>query len=139
MDKFTRNYSIALGVISVVVLAWLVYEDPQVSELNALLAADAEINNYPYRFKVLNLQNGSAVMSTPRSAAFPVHRALGLLFPRLATRAQDDPDVMKAQQELAEIQKRARAIVMASGKVKAVRWELDKNWLTRHGVQFSAP
>ena len=138
MDKFTRNYSIVLGAIFVVTLVWLVYEDPQVSDLNDLLEADTKINNYPYRFRVLSLQNGFAVMSTPRSTGFPVYRALGLLFPQLATRAQDDPDVMEAQQQLAEIQQWAKAIVMESGKVKSVRWELDNNWLRQHGVQFSS-
>jgi len=137
VDKFTRNYSIVLGVISIAVLFWLLYEDPQISDLNDLLEADTQIVNYPYRFQVLGLQNSIATMSTPRSSGFPVHRALGLLFPRLAARAQDNPDVMKAQQELAEIQKRAKAIVIESGKAKSVRWELDKNWLIQHGVQFS--
>ena len=134
MDRFTRNYSIVLGGILLVVLAWAFYEDPQVSDLNDLLEHDREIASYPYQFQVLRIQNDIAVMSTPRSSEFPVHRALGILFPRLANRAQDNPDVMKAQQELARIQKRAQAIVMNSGKVKSVRWELDKDWLSQHGV-----
>ncbi|MGD8588458.1 MAG: hypothetical protein PVG22_06455 [Chromatiales bacterium] len=134
MDRFTRNYSIVLGVIVLLVLAWALYEDPQVSDLNDLLERDAEIASYPYRFQVLRIQNEIAVMSTPRSSEFPVHRALGILFPHLANRAQDNPDVMKAQQELAEIQKRAQAIVIKSGKVKGVRWELDKAWLSQHGI-----
>ncbi len=135
MDKFTRNYSIILGIIVLVVLVWALYEDPDVSALNDLLEQDVAVDNYPYEFQVLRLQNGSAVMSTPRSSEFPVHRALGILFPHLANRAQDNPDVMQAQQELAEIQKKAMAIVMESGKVKNVRWELDKDWLRQHGIQ----
>ena len=137
MDKFTRNYSIILGIIVLVVLIWVLYEDPQVSDLNDLLEQDSEVSNYPYQFQVLRLQNGIAIMSTPRSSAFPVHRALGILFPQLKNRAQDNPDVMEAQQGLARIQKRAKAIVMESGKVNSVRWEIDKNWLSQHGIQLS--
>jgi len=136
VDKFTRNYSIVLGAIVIVVLAWILYEDPQVAVLNDLLEADAEVDNYPYQFQVTELRNGIATMHTPRSSSFPVHRALGLLFPQLATRAQDNPDVMEAQQELANIQKRAKEIVMESDKVKSVRWKLDKNWLSQHGMQL---
>lgn len=135
MDRFTRNYSIVLGVIVLVVIVWVLYEDPQVSDLNDLLQQDAEIASYPYQFQVLRIQNEIAVMSTPRSSAFPVHRALGILFPHLSNRAQDNPDVMKAQQELARIQKRAKAIVIESGRVKSMRWELDKNWMRDHGIQ----
>ena len=75
----------------------------------------------------------SAAIGMAMAMQVPAAQAQGAM-PKIV---QDN--MMKAQQELAEIQKRARAIVMASGKVKGVRWELDKNWLTRHGVQFSAP
>lgn len=77
-------------------------------------------------------------MSTPRSSDFPVHRALGILFPHLSNRAQENPDIMEAQQELAKIQKRAKSIVMESGKVKSVQWELDKNWLIQNGIQLGS-
>lgn len=137
MDRFTRNYSIVLGITVLVVLIWTLYEDPLVSDLNDLLEQDSEVYSYPYQFQVLRVQNGITTMSTPRSSNFPVHRALGIIFPNLANRAQDNPDLMDAQQELAGIQKRAKAIVSESSKVKSVRWELDKNWLSQHGVSFS--
>lgn len=136
MDRFTRNYAITLGVILVALLAWMLYEDPEVSELNGLLEQDSEVAAYPYRFRVLALNKGIAVVSTPRSSEFPVQRALGLLYPTLANRAQDDPDLMKAQQALAHVQKRVAAIVEGSDKVQRVRWELDHNWLGQHGVQL---
>ena len=138
MDRFTRNYSIILGVIILIALTWALYEDPEVSDLNELLEQDSEVTGYAYQFQVLRIQSGIAIMSTPRSSEFPVYRALGILFPNLANRAQDNPDVMKAQQELARIQKRAQAIVMESGKVNSVRWELDKDWLNLHGVQLGS-
>lgn len=137
MDRFTRNYSIAAGMVLLLILVWIFYEDPLVSELNDRLAREAEVTAYPYRFRVQRLQNGAAVLSTPRSSAFPVQRALGVLFPKLATKAQDDPALIAAQQELATIQKRVQEVVMQSGKVKSVRWELDRDWLGEHGIYLS--
>jgi len=123
-----------LGICVLIILVWALYEDPQVSDLNHLLEQDTEIAGYPYRFQVIRLQNGVATMSTPRSTDFPVYRALGIIYPHLANRAQDNPEIMKAQQKLAQIQKRAKAIVVESGKATSVRWELDKDWLSQHGI-----
>ena len=134
MDRFTRNYSIFLGLVVLGLLLWVFSEDPQVTELNELLDSDAGIAAYPYRFRVFSLQDGVAVMGTPRSAEFPAFRALEILYPGLGGRDQDDPDLMAGQLEMARIQERARTLVLESGKVKQVRWELDSNWLTRHGI-----
>lgn len=136
MDRFTRNYSIVLGLVLLVILAAVLYEDPAVSDLNQLLEQDELVVAYPYPFRVIKLVNGVATMSTPRSAEFPAQRALGILFPRLADRQQDDPDLMQAQQELATVQKRAMAIVKDTDIVKQVKWELDRAWLGKHGVQL---
>jgi hypothetical protein len=135
MDKFTRNYSIVLGLVVLIVVVWALYEDPLVSELNDLLEQDPDVASYPYQFKVLRVQTSTAIMSTPRTSEFPVHRMLGVLFPHLSNRDQDNPDMIDAQQELARVQKRAKAIVMESEKINYVRWELDKNWLSQKGVQ----
>ena len=89
MDTFTRNYSIALVVIGAILLFRLFYEPPGVSLLNDRLADNAELAAYPYRFRVLTLEEGVASMSTPRSAEFPVYRALPLLFPELRDEAPD--------------------------------------------------
>ncbi len=135
MDRFTRNYSIFLAVIALFFLVWAMYEDPQVSELNKLLEQDQLVSSYPYRFRVRALENGMAVISTPRSSSFPVFKALGIIYPHLANRAQDNPDLMRAQQQLAEVQKRAKKIVTDSEHVKQIRWELDLEWLADHGVR----
>ncbi|PLY12429.1 MAG: hypothetical protein C0631_16940 [Sedimenticola sp.] len=134
MDRFTRNYSIILGIIVIGILAVALYEDPLVSDLNDLLEQDAEISAYPYTFRVLRAKNGIATMSTPRSVEFPVQRALGILFPHLANRAQDDPDLMRAQDELARVQKHAQALITQSPEITRVNWALDKDWLRQHGV-----
>ncbi len=134
MDKFTRNYSIFLAVIALVSLVWALYEDPQVSEINDLLEQDKVVSSYPYKFHLLRLKNGVAVITTPRNSEFPVFKALGILYPHLANREQDNPDLMEAQQQMAEVQKRVKRIVMETGKVKQVRWELDREWLANHGI-----
>jgi hypothetical protein len=98
------------------------------------LAQDELVSRYPYRFHLVRLKNGVAVLSTPRTSEFPVYKALGVIFPRLANRAQDNPDLMQAQKELVEVQKQAKRIVMESDGVKQVKWELDREWLSSHGI-----
>jgi hypothetical protein len=134
MDRFTRNYSLFLGFALLGLLIWVFHENPRVTALNELLAGDTEVANYPYRFRVLRLENGVAIMGTPRSAEFPAFRALGILFPALANREQDDPELMQAQLEMARVQEHARRLVLDSGEVVRVRWELDSNWLTGNGI-----
>ncbi len=136
MDRFTRNYTLLLLALLAILITWALHQDPEVSRLNRKLAADPELNSYPYPFKVLSLENGTAIVGTPRSVEFPAYRALPVLFPRLSGRAPGDPEMMKAQQRLAEIQKRVRMLVMKSPKVRRLEWSLDVNWLTMHGVQL---
>ena len=134
MDRFTRNYSIALGIVILALIALFMYEDPQLAELNELLVKDTRLTTYPYRFRVLRLENRTATMTTPRSADFPAYRALGLLFPSLAGLPQDDDRLMRGQLEMARIQEHAMNIVLESDQVGHVIWELDTNWLERHGA-----
>ncbi|MEZ5541974.1 MAG: hypothetical protein R3F42_08015 [Pseudomonadota bacterium] len=134
MDRFTRNYSLLLGAVVLALLCWVLYENPEVAALNAVLEADPALAAYPYRFRVLALEHGVAVMGTPRSAEFPAVRALGLLFPALAPLADDDPALQQAQLEMARLQERARARVLETGKAGQVRWQLDSDWLSRHGI-----
>ncbi len=134
MDKFTRNYSIVLASIALIWLVWALYEDPKLSEINDLLKQDKIVSSYPYKFRLLRLSNGVAVLSTPRTSEFPVYKALGVIYPHLANRAQDNPDLVQAQQQLAEVQKRVSRIVMESDNVQQVKWELDRIWLAQHGV-----
>lgn len=136
MDRFTRNYTIVLGLAGLAVLLWIFYEDPQIAALNDLLGNDVQVSAYPYHFRVVDVRNGVVTMSSPRSSEFPAYRALELLYPRLANRTPDDPEMLQAQQDLAEIQQRAKQIVTASGEVKSVRWQLDHDWLNWHGVQL---
>ena len=137
MDKFTRNYSIILAVTVVLVLVWVLYESPGTSRLNALLSENAEVASYPYRFRVIDLKNGVATMSTPRSADFSAYRALAILYPELRNQAPDSPAMLDAQGEMARVQGIARKIVVGSDDVSRVIWKLDENWLRSEGVDPS--
>jgi len=49
----------------------------------------------------------------------------------------DAPGFLGAQQELADHQARAKALVLSDPDVDSVRWVLDEAWLTRRGIQVS--
>jgi hypothetical protein len=138
MDKFTRNYSIVLGVVIVVLVAVFMYEDPQIQSLNDRLLKDTRLSTYPYKFRVLRLENGIATMTTPRSPAFPAYRALGLLFPSLDGLPQDDSRLMQGQLDMAQLQEYAKGLVLDAEFVEHVLWELDTQWLDRHDIEVIA-
>lgn len=137
MDKFTRNYSIVLGVVVVALLAWWINSSwqPQVWEINDVLDADSELADYPYQFRVKRFENGVATISTPRNFQVPAIRFLEVIHPELAGLAQDDPKMIAAQQGLIDHQKRTQGLVLAQPGVDRVDWELDVKWLADHGVQ----
>ncbi len=137
MDKFTRIYSIVLAGLVVAGLVWVFYESPGVSRVNAALEAHAELRGYPYRFRALELSNGVATLSTPRSAEFPAYRALGILYPALEGEDPDSAAMVEAQQELARVQGIAREVAVADEDVNRVVWELDERWLRANGIDAS--
>jgi hypothetical protein len=134
MDRFTRNYSIVLAAIVVITLVWTFSESPGVSGLNAMLSNNADVAAYPYKFRVLDFDNGVATMSTPRSADFAANRALTILFPELRNEPPDSPAMLDAQQEMARVQGIARKLIEDSREVDRVVWELDRKWLRNEGI-----
>ena len=136
MDRFTQNYSIALGLVILVALGFWVKStwQPTVWEFNNVLTSDPQLSSYPYQFRLRSLENGIAVISTPRSADFPAIRFLEIIHPQLADKAQDDPAMIAAQQDLIDHQKRAMGLMLAQPGVTSVDWELDVRWLADHGV-----
>ncbi|MCG6897941.1 MAG: hypothetical protein LJE61_06980 [Thiocapsa sp.] len=139
MDRFTRIYTIviALVIIGALVLwvgsAW----KPGVWELNRLLESDPQLATYPYQFRVVSLDSGVATISTPRSFELPAIRFLEIIHPNLANKADNDPEVVAAQQTLIDHQKRAQGLILAQPQVESVRWELDTQWLAARGVYVS--
>ena len=134
--KLSARPLIGFGLVAALVLVFVASRDPRVAELNDLLEADQELADYPYAFRVLELDEGIAVMTSPRSAEVPVKDFLGAAFPRLRRLPVTDPAVMDAQQELAARQARAADLVSQQADVRSVRWELDRRWLQQHGVQL---
>jgi hypothetical protein len=140
MDSFTRNYSIALGVIVVGLVVWWFSAswNPRVADLNEVLEGDPDLASYVYPFRVVDYEDGVAVLSTPRSFKVPAMRFLEIVKPELAGKAQDDPAMIAAQQELIEHQKRAQTLILGQPEVERVDWRLDVRWLADHGVQVPA-
>jgi len=136
MDSFTRNYSILLGAIFLGLLAWWLSSiwQPRVWEINEMLESDPKLSDYAYQFRVVDFDNGVAILSTPRSFDVPAMRFLEIVQPGLAGRAQDDPVMIAAQQDLIAHQKRAQGLVQALPDVQRVDWRLDVKWLADHGV-----
>jgi hypothetical protein len=135
LDRGTKIYA---GVLAIVVLAGLfavLYQPTKVRELNRLLATDAQLAAYPYAFRVLCIEGDTAVMGSPRSAEVPVQQMIGAIDPSLAHSSGDDPKFLRAQQQLADYQSRARALALADAEIESVRWELDVDWLRAQGIQ----
>ena len=137
MDRFTRNYLIGLGVIAgIVLLSWVASWDPRVGEINDLLKKDPSVDAYVYPFRVIAINNGVAEISTPRSYQVPVMKFLILVYPQLAGKAQDAPEMMAAQAELVRVQKRVAEIAKGQADIKAVRWTLDRQWYSDRGISL---
>jgi hypothetical protein len=135
MDKFARNYLIGLTIVVVAGVLWFAADrDPRIGEINAMLRADPLLADYPYVFQVRELNNGVAVMGSPRSAEVPVMQFLRTAFPELSRTAVDDPAMMAAQDDLARRQSHAAEIVTAQPDVRSVRWQLDEKWFREHAV-----
>lgn len=135
MDTFTRRYLLVLIVIAIGgLVAWLASWDSRVGELNALLESDSQLSAYSYQFKVQSLENGVAEVSSPRSAQVSVMQFLRIVDKDLQNVSVTDPAMMKAQDELVQIQSRAAKLLTGQSDVDSVRWSLDKRWYSSHGV-----
>jgi hypothetical protein len=130
---------VLLAVLALMALYWFgLRTDPKVAALNQAVQEKGSpaLRGYPYAFRVLRLEGSAAVMATPRSSAMPVYRMIGALYPSLAGKAPDSPDVIAAEKELANVQSEARRIVLEQPGVTEVKWELDENWLIGHGISL---
>lgn len=135
MDRFTRNYSIALLLLVVGLLLWwfVTSWNPRVADLNRILGGDAELAGYPYPFRVMALDEGIATLSSPRDFEHPAYRFLPLITPELAGKPQDHPDMIAAQERLIHHQRRAQALIIQQPDVDEIRWKFDRRWYTEKG------
>lgn len=111
--------------------------DPRTRELNQALeaAASPQLKNYPFKFKVLRVEGETAIMASPRSFAVPAARFLARIHPGLDVKTPSNPAFIAAQEEMARLQSEASGIVQAQPGVKTIRWEVDKRWLSAHGIE----
>jgi hypothetical protein len=131
-----RTVAIVLLATVLAVLFFWTRSDPQVDALNEAIARSGTpaLRDYPYRFRVLRLENGVATMTTPRSPQVPVYRMIRAIDPSVNPRDPNNPEFVAAEKALAGVQEEARRIVLAQPGVKSVKWELDRNWLIDHGI-----
>ncbi|MCL2635653.1 MAG: hypothetical protein FWD50_03360, partial [Betaproteobacteria bacterium] len=90
--------------------------------------------NYPYQFQVLRVEGDAAVMSTPRNFDVPAFRMLGVLYPHINVKDNNNPEFIAVERLLGQVQDEAKDIVLAQPGIESVRWELDRNWLRRQGI-----
>ena len=109
-------------------------QDERVGQLNDKLASASELADYPYRFRVLELEGGVAVMTSPRSAERGPLHFLRILDPSLNDKDVVHPDMMAAQDLLAQKQSAAERLVREEADVDRVRWQLDEAWYASKGV-----
>lgn len=133
-----KRYWALLALIFLVWLDWYIRApDAQSRELTAVIRSQGspQLQQYPYPFKVFRVEpDGTAVMGTPRSFEMPAAKFLQAAFPELNTRDNNDPAFVAAQQQLGKVQDEARGIILKQPGIKAVRWELDRDWLREQGI-----
>jgi len=124
-----KSWQWALLVIALLVaLDWAIRRpDAKTRELNDIIATKAsqKLKDYPYQFQVLRVEGSTAVMSTPRNFDSPAFRMLGVLY----------PDFIAVEHLLGQVQDEAKDIVLAQPGITDIRWELDKGWLRRKGIE----
>jgi hypothetical protein len=135
LDLGKKIYAAVLGGILLTgFLTWLLTLDLRLGEIDRMLQEDSEIAAYPYRFRALEIQGRTAVMSTPRSTSLPAVRFLGMIKPGLANKSDQDPDMVAAQKELGSLQSKVRELVLSRPDIDKVRWRLDRQWYASRGI-----
>lgn len=129
---------VMIAIALLVALDWFIQRpDPRTRELNQALASEAspKLRDYPYHFRVLRVEGDTAVMTTPRNFDVPAFRMLGALYPDINVKDANNPAFIAVEHLLGQVQDEARGIVLGQPGIKQVRWELDKAWLHRQGIE----
>ena len=135
LDRGTKIYAGVLGAfLSIAVIMWLSSLDFRLGEIDDLLQQDPEIASYPYKFKALEIQGKTAVMSSPRSTSMPAVRFLGIIKPSLANKSDQDPALISAQKELGALQSKVKKLVLSHKDIEEVQWRLDRQWYADRGL-----
>jgi hypothetical protein len=137
LDRGTKIYiGVLVAVALAILVAWLLSLDPRVWKINDRLEQDPEISAYTFPFRVMEIRNGVAVVSSPRSPQVSVMRFLGIIDPGLGDADPDSPPAVAAQKKLADVQRRVRKLVEAEPEIERVSWRVDAEWFAAHGLQL---
>ena len=133
----SRRWTIIGILVAVAIGLYWFNADPRPSRLTHAIeqGSSASLKSYPYKFRVMKMEGDTAIFSSPRSYAVPASKALAALYPRLNTNNPSDPDFVAAEHQLGEVQAEARSIVLSQPGVKAVKFELDRDWLYAHNIE----
>lgn len=134
--KFWQWTLIVIALLAA--LDWIIQRpDPKTRELNDALSKQAsqKLKDYPYQFRVIRVEGKTAVMSTPRNFDSPAFRMLGKLYPDINVKDANNPAFIAVERLLGQVQDEAKDIVLGEPGISDVRWELDKNWLRRQGIE----
>ncbi len=134
-----KSWQWVLIVIALlVVLDWAIRRpDSRSRELTAIIHSQGseQLKSYPYQFHVLRVDGKTAVMSTPRNFEVPALNMLGVLFPKVNVKDGNNPEFIAIQRQLGQVQDEAKAIVLAQPGITDIRWELDREWLRKQGIE----
>jgi len=137
MDRGTKIYAIILGIICITLASIFLYETPKVRDLNNRLEAINEINDFPYQFKVLRVDNGIATLNSPVSIDLPCGKVIGIIFPAIKGKSLLSSEYQDAQKLLARIQMLAGKTIKSDPDINTIVWELDRSWLIQNGVSLN--
>jgi hypothetical protein len=127
--------SLMLLVFSLIIIYG--YEGPKVSALNEQLSNNEVIKSFPYRFKVLRINDRTAVLNSPVSTEMPCGQVIPAMFPEIKGKSLLSDEYQQARIQLAEVQTLIENLVKADPDIDKVSWELDKNWLLQHGINLN--
>ncbi len=137
LPKLRAWHGVVLAALLIFVVDWFIQRpDSHTRTLNAAIAAQASerLKRYPYPFHVIRVVGDTAVMGSPRSFEVPAMKFIAVIRPELDVMNANDPDFIAAQKDLATAQTEAENIVRMQPGITSVKWELDKHWLSTHGV-----
>ena len=137
MDRGTKIYSIILGVFCLGLAFIFLYETPKVKILNHKLNSVSEIQQFPFKFKVLRINDRVATINSPISIELPCGEVIGIIFPAIKGRSLLSQEYQDAQKLLARIQMQIGDIIKSDPDIDKIVWELDKSWLIQNGVTFN--
>jgi hypothetical protein len=129
-----KQFAVVMLIASFFV-AWIVYSNMSIIFINNVVMEDAELNDYPYPFRILRKEGDIAIMGTLRSTEIPAPTALKILFPELKGTPDNGKVMQHAQMKMARLQAKAKEIVLSNSEFESVNWELDENWFRLHDIK----